>query len=116
MATIGPIKVFSVGMASNTTLTSALNLGGSYRSYALVMPSLTSGTDVRIQVSGTESGTYRRLYHAPTAATAAPTVVNIPSSVTNCAVNLPYLAQYVKIEFTTATTASSHQFSVICNA
>jgi hypothetical protein len=116
MATVGPVTYFSIGMASNTTLTSAIDLAGAWGSYKLVIPTMTSGTDIRIQASETSTGTFRRLYHVPTVASATPTVINIPSSVTNCIVELPKLARNVKIEFTTACTASSHQFSIICNA
>lgn len=115
MATIGPVKVFSKILASNTTALT-FNIGGSYRSYMLKIPSMPSGGgDIRFAVSDDEGLTYKTLYHAPTVAVATPTVVNIPSSICNCVVGLPSLGQHFQVYLTTAATGT-YAFSVICTA
>ena len=113
--TIGPVRPYSVTMNSGLTLTSAVDLGGGYNGYMIGVPTMTSGTDIRVKCSQTEDGTYRPLYITPNAGSATPIVFNIPSSVTNCFVPVENTARYIKIEFTTATTASSHIFEIICN-
>ncbi len=112
MATISPQAVFTKSLASATTAIT-FNLGGCFKYYQVNVPSMASGGDVRFGVSNDEGTTYRTLYHAPTVATAAPTVVNIPSSVSNAIVAVPPLGQYVQIYLTSATTSTSHIFSII---
>ena len=115
MSTIGPVKVFTKSLSSGTTALT-FNIGGAYRSYMIAVPSMPSGGgDIRFAVSSDEGLTYKTLYHAPTVATAAPTVVNIPSSVCNCVVGLPTLGQYFQVYLTTAATGT-YGFSVICTA
>jgi hypothetical protein len=116
MATVGPVSVFTVTMASGSTFSSAIDLSGSWAKTALRVPTMTSGTDVRLQVSDTIDGVFSALYHAPTAATAAPTVVNIPSSVSNCVVPIVIPARYVRVELTTITTSSINVFKVYGSA
>ena len=110
--TISPVKVFTKSLASATTAVT-FNIGGGYSAYQINIPSMASGGDVRFAVSNDEGTTYRTLYHAPTAATAAPTVVNIPSSVSNAIVGVPPLGQHFQVYLTSATTSSSYIFSII---
>jgi len=116
MATVGPVSVFTVTMASGATFSSAIDLSGSWGKTALHVPSMTSGTDVRLQVSDSLTGTFVPLYHAPTVATAAPTVINIASSITNCVVPVVIPARYVRVQLTTITTASINVFKVYGSA
>lgn len=113
--TIGPVKPYSITMNSGTTLTSAVDLGGGFNHYMIGIPTMTSGTDIRLRCSPTEDGTYRPLYLEPVAGTATPVIFNVASSVTNCYVPVKTSARFIKVEFTTATTASSHVFDLICN-
>jgi hypothetical protein len=115
MSTVGPIKAFPVSVATAATSSNAIDLGGSYASLMLGIPTMASGTDHYIKVSDTESGTFRRLYHAPDVDTAVPTVVQIDSSVTNCFVPIKGSAQFVKIELSTAATAASHVYKILCS-
>jgi hypothetical protein len=116
MSTIGPVKQFTVGVASGVTASSALDLGGAYGKYILMIPTLTSGTDVRLQVCGTSDGTFLQLYNPNTITpTQTVSVMNFASTVTNAAVPIEIGAQYVKVEFTTAMTATSAQFRFICS-
>ena len=113
--TIGPVLPYSVTMNSGLTLTSALDLGGGYNGYLLGIPTMTSATDIRLRCSPTLDGTYRPLYLEPVAGTQTPVVFNANSTVTNCYVPIKTSARFIKVEFTTATTASSHVFELICN-
>lgn len=113
---IGVLKPFTINVASNVTASSALDLGGAYNRVMLGIPTMTSGTDVCIQASDSESGTFRRIYHEPKVDSTTPTLVQIASSVTNCFVPLNISAQFVKVEFTTACTASSHNFKFLCSS
>lgn len=115
MSTVSAVKVFTGTIASGSTV-ATFNVGGGYRSYMVRLPSMASGGDVRFNVSYDEGTTYKTLYHAPTVATAAPTVVNIPSSVSNAIVGLPPLGQHFQVGVTTAATATAYEFHVICIA
>jgi hypothetical protein len=112
MSTISPVKVFSKALATATTAIT-FDVGGGFKHYQVKIPSMASGGDVRFAVSDDDGTTFRTLYHAPTAATAAPTVVNIPSSVSNAIIGVPPLGQKFQIYLTSATTAASYIFSVI---
>lgn len=112
MSTISPVKVFTKALATGTTAVT-FNLGGGYKAYQVCVPSMASGGDIRFAGSCDEGTTFRTLYHAPSVATAAPTVVNIPSSVSNSIVNLPPLGQHLQVYLTSATTSSSYIFSII---
>lgn len=112
MSTVAPVKVFTKALATATTAIT-FDVGGGYRYYQVKIPSMASGGDVRFAVSDDSGSTFRTLYHAPTVATAAPTVVNIPSSVSNAIVGVPPLGQNFQIYLTSATTSSSYIFSVI---
>jgi hypothetical protein len=112
MSTISPVKVFSKALATATTAIT-FDVGGGFKYYQVKIPSMASGGDVRFAVSDDDGTTFRTLYHAPTAATAAPTVVNIPSSVSNAIIGVPPLGQKFQIYLTSATTAASYIFSVI---
>ncbi len=106
-----PVQAFSVGIASLVTLSSALDLSKSYRLASIVIPTMTSGTDVYIQGSDTLAGTYRRIYQM--GATSVATAVFVASTVTKCVVGLPIGCQFVKIELSTAMTATSAQFQIL---
>lgn len=115
MSTVAPVKVFTKSIASGSTV-ATFNVGGGYRAYMVHLPSMASGGDVRFNVSCDEGSTFKALYHAPTVATAAPTVVNIPSSVSNAIIGVPPLGQHFQVAVTTAATAVAYEFHVICIA
>lgn len=111
---IGVQSTFSATMASGATTTSEIKLSRSWQNMFLVVPSMTSGTEVRIQVSDASGGTYRQLMHYPVnSSTVAVNIFKVNSSVTNAAVPIPAGYQYMKIE-TTATVDSGNTFKVIC--
>jgi hypothetical protein len=115
MATVSPVKVFVKTMSSGATV-ATFNVGGGYRSYMVRLPSMPSGGDVRFNVSYDEGTTFKTLYHSPTVATAAPTVVNIASSISNAIVGIPPLGQHFQVAVTTAATATAYEFHIICIA
>jgi len=113
--TIGAVKPFSTTVATATTYSTAIDLGGGYKNAMLGIPTMASATDIRMVCANTLTGTYRPVYLEPTAA-ASSVVLNIASTVTNCFVPINISAQFVKVEFTSATTSSSHVFDIICNS
>lgn len=108
----GPVKAFTVTMISGATLlTVPVDLGTSYDAYLIGVPSMPSGTDVYIQGSDAVDGTYRRIYF--NASTSTPSAVQIASSVSNAIVPInAKLPQFVKIELSTAATASTYVFKI----
>jgi len=114
--TIGAVKPFTTTMTSGSTLTNAVDLAGGYNNVMIVIPTMTSGTDIRLKGSEELDGTYRAIYLEPKVGSTTPTLFNIASSVTNCMFPISVSNQYVKVEFTTACTASAHVFKFICNA
>lgn len=106
-----PVQGFAIGVDSGVTLSSALDLTRSFRLASIVVPTMTSGTDLYIQGSDSIGGTYRRIYMISTAS--VPAAASIPSTVTQAVVNMPIGCQFVKIELSTAMTATSAQFKVL---
>lgn len=113
--TIGAIKPFTITLASGITASSALDLGGGYNRVMVGIPTMTSGTDICIQASDSENGTFRRIYMEPKVDSSAPVVFQVASSITNCFVPVNIAAQFLKIEFTTACEDSGHSFKILCS-
>jgi hypothetical protein len=110
---VAPFAAYSGRIASAATSVS-FDVGGSWDSYALVIPAMTSGSAMGIRVSDKADGTYYPLYHAPTIAS-APVAVSIASGITNCAVGLPNtLGQYFQVYLATATADTAYTFKVLC--
>jgi hypothetical protein len=113
------MKTIIVSMASGVTLSDIVQLGEVFREVHLVVPTMTSGTDVYIQ--GSCCGTiFKRIYEKVIVdGTPNPKIVftpeYVPSSVTNCIVDLHHPFTYIKIELTTAMTATAPTFRVICS-
>jgi len=105
---------FVVTMSSGLTLTSEVALPQAYDRVLLGIPTMTSGTDVLIQVAERTSGTYRNLYHEPVVDSTTPTKVQINSSVTQAYVPLNIAgAEHIKVELSTAMTATSVEFDIV---
>jgi len=108
-----PHAIFSVTIASGVTLSSAITIPICGNHWQIEIPTMTSGTDIYIKGSS-DGTTFRRIYHRPTLATSAVTALLIGSAATNCMVDLDILNYpYVKIELSTAMTATSAAFKVI---
>ncbi len=111
---MGVFTVFDATVASFATASSAIDLGQSHGQNYLIVPSMTSNSEVRLQASDTLSGTFRNVYHpAINSSTVAVNMYKIPSSVTNAIVEIPSGLRYLKVE-TTAVVSFSAAFRVIC--
>lgn len=103
-------------MTCGATLTSAVDLGKAYAKISILIPTMTSGTDVYIQGTDVATGTFRRIYHPPTASTSVVGAQFVGSAVTNCIVPFNNVhIRHVKIEHSTAMTASIAAFQIICS-
>jgi hypothetical protein len=112
-----PTKVFSVAtMASDVTLSTYVALPYSFHRAYLEVPTMTSGCNVYVQGCATATGTYRRICNAVTAVTGAtPVPWNVNSSITQTVVELPLIMPFMKVELSTAMTATSGvEFKIIC--
>lgn len=114
--TVGAVKPFAILIASGVTLSSATDLGGSYKDVAIAIPTMPSGTDVFLRGSDEIDGTFRRLYHPSKVDSTTPTLIQIDSSITNCIVPVPFHVRHVKVELTTAMTDSVNTFKLICSS
>lgn len=114
----GPVSVYSFPtfVCGATLHTSCIDLNKAWNKLTLVIPSMTSGTDIYLQASPTSDGTFMRVYHPPSGATSVAGAWFLGSAVTNCIVpiNNTHL-QFLKVEFSTAMTASSAMFKIIAS-
>jgi hypothetical protein len=110
----GPRSVFALNCASNVTLTSALDLGRAWTNVYLEVPTMTSGCNIYVQAAASATGTFHRVYQRANSGTAQVNAVQIPSSVTQAMVDIPGGFQHLKVELSTAMTATSVNFKVHC--
>lgn len=106
--------VYDATIASFATTSSAIDLSASYNKNYLIVPTMTSGSEVRIQAAESMSGTYRNVHMFPVnSSTVAVNMFKIPSSVTNAVVEMPAGLRFVKVEVT-AVVSFSAGFKIIC--
>ncbi|MAH48288.1 hypothetical protein CMI37_20860 [Candidatus Pacearchaeota archaeon] len=111
-----PQSRFKVTIASGVTLSSAIDLGRGWPHTQIEIPTMASGTDIYFQCANTLDGTYRGHHHRLTNSTATPGAMYVDSSVTNCFVHLEFINdRYMKIELSTAMTATSAEFHIVCS-
>lgn len=111
-----PVSAFSTAIDSGVTLSDEIDLGQGWPHVTVEIPSMGSGTDVYFQAANASSGTYRRIHHRLTNSTDNPAAMNVDSSVTNCFIHLEFVnVRYFKIELSTAMTATSAAFNVVCS-
>lgn len=116
----GPVVAFTVSMASAVSLSSLVDLGKAWGSIMLEVPTMTSGSDVKlhlsadtIQTSTSAPSTFRPLYFTPT--TGTPTVFSVASSITQAFIPIPnFRGRYVKVNLTTQTTDTGYVFRFLC--
>lgn len=107
-------RVFTATMSSGGTLTSSADLGSSHHYNYLHIPTMTSNTQIHIQVCDTSTGTFRRVYFASSnLATPTNNPFGISSAATNCVVPIPNGFRFMKIE-TTATVDDGASFKIYC--
>jgi hypothetical protein len=110
----GPYAVFTASVASGATASSAVDLGRSWFANYLVVPSMTSNSQLHLKASETLDGTYRRVKHPPVnSATVAVNEFTILSANTGCIVPMPSGLRYVQVE-TTATVDGGCSFTILC--
>lgn len=109
----GRRSVFTLNCASAATLTAALDLGSAWQNVYLEVPTMTSGCDIYLHASDSATGTFRRVYTKVNSATVA-NPWYVLSSVTQCFVDMPAGFRHIKVELTTAMTATSVNFKVHC--
>ncbi len=115
---IGAFKVFTISMASGaTTSTQAVDTGRIYDHIALVVPTMTSGTDIYVRASA-DGVTYNRAYMLDdpvSGGDATPFTMKIGSAITQAYIGMSVRAQYFKIELSTAMTATPATFKFVCS-
>jgi hypothetical protein len=110
--------VATMAIDSGTTLSSEIDLGKPWNLLSLRVPTMTSGTNIFIQGAGTTGGNFDRIYTAAgdSAGDTTPEAWEVDSA--TCQAIVPFAkppTRYIKIELSTAMTASSAIFEVICS-
>jgi hypothetical protein len=109
----GPIKVFTLTLASAGTSTSALTMPGEFQRVLLEIPTMTSSSDLYIQGS-TDGTTFRRVMQDVAVTTSVQVnTFTIASAATNRFVPLNAVFPYMKVEATTASVTAV-TFKLIC--
>lgn len=109
----GPTLTYSVPFASGATSSSQIKMDRSFNGVYLVVPTMTSNTEMYIQ--GSDDGTtFRRVFHPSiNSSTVSTNKFAIVSGATNCIVPVPNGLKYYIIE-TSATVDSGCTFKLIC--
>jgi hypothetical protein len=103
-------------MACGATLSSYIDLQKAYNKISVVIPTMTSGTDVYFHGAGLATDTFRRINHPPNSVSSTAGAQFISSSITQCVVPLNNVhVQYLKIEHSTAMTAAAASYKIICS-
>lgn len=107
--------VFDATIASFATTSGEVDLSRGFRSVFLVIPTMTSNSQVHIQAADVSGGNYRRVLQHDAASATVSVDFAIPSATTNRIVRLREMEglRYFKVE-TTAVVSFSAAFQVIC--
>lgn len=110
----GAYAAYSKSVASGATSTSAIDLQKAWNNVYLAIQSMTSNSQLHIQASDSETGTFRRVTHPLiNSSTVALNTLTILSSVTSAIVPLPTGLRFMKIE-QTATADSGQAYTILC--
>jgi len=105
-------RAFTTTIASAASQSSAISLNNNYTHVSLGIPSMASGSDIKILVSDKTDGTFMTLCLAPTVTSAA-VAVQIASGLSSSVIPIPGLHHgAMKVQLTTATTDTSYTFTV----
>ncbi len=111
--TFGPIKVFSVGIASAGTSTSMWTFSDGVQAAYIEIPSFASSAEFILQGS-TDGVSFRRVMNGiASTATIQTNTFTIASAATARIVPIPICAPFMKVEMTTGP-ASANTFNIIC--
>lgn len=109
---MSPVKVFSVGIASAGTFSSAFTFPNGTSAAYLEIPSFTTSADFMLQGS-TDGTVFRRVMQAlPVTATVQANTFTIASSATQRMFPIPIAAPFMRVEMTTAPV-SANTFNII---
>jgi len=112
-----PASAFEVNIESGATLSTAIDLGQGWNHISVEIPTMASGADIYFQAANQNDGggVFRRFHHRITNSNDTPVPMSIDSSITNCFVPLEFVRyRYLKIELSTAMTATSATFHFVC--
>lgn len=111
----GPVQVFAASVASGTTFSSMIDLQKAYNKVSLLIPTMSSGTDVYLRGAPTLTGTSRRIYHAPNTVSSVVGAQFVGSAVTQCIVPFNNVhVQFIQVELTTTVTGVMG-FQLLCS-
>jgi hypothetical protein len=111
----GLVNYHTATMASAGTLSSEVKLLRNFEKVYLVVPSMTSNSQIHIQGSEVAGGTFRRICHPAinSSTVSTPNDFSIASAATNRIIPIPNGFAYIKVE-TTATVDDGCSFKIIC--
>lgn len=115
----GPRSLFPTTLASNVTLSSAIDLSRAWKYAHLEVPTMASG-DLYIQGAATLAGTYRRvaIFQVTTASAASFPDFKIASTTTQRFVPLPQGLtglQFIKVENSSGCTDVVTTYNIVCS-
>lgn len=111
---MGYNAVFPATVTTGSTVSSEINVGEGWQAMYLVVPSLTSNSQVHIQGADVTGGTFRRIVQKDAASALATVDFAIGSATTNRIIPIPVTGlRFLKVE-TTAIMSSAALFQIIC--
>lgn len=112
----GLYSVFPITMTSGNTLTSNVDLSRAWATVHLYIPTMTSATDIYLKAAYSAAANYVRIHEmAANTASVQSNSFTIGSAVSQKMIEVPHGFQFMKVEFSTATTATSQQFVFVCS-
>lgn len=111
---LGPIRPYTVTIASGATLSAEIDLGKAWSK--VYLDPTGAASEVRLQAAAVASaagGTYRQIYYQNVASTSAG-ILKVGSAVSGGLVEVALGAQFVKVE-TTAAVANGATLKLICS-
>lgn len=105
-------RAYSATVASGLTFSSAIDLGEAPQWLTLMVPTMASGADIRVFYSDVIDGTYLR-GGVMNNTTGNALLYNIPSGITQAALNIPVYGRFIQVQLSTATTDTAYIFKVI---
>lgn len=110
----GRYQVFSVVIASGATLSSEVDLGGSFA--RVYIDPTGAASEVRFQAAASTGGTYRQVYlpQSPGTSTVQTNAWKVASAISGGMIEGPAGLRFMKVE-TTASVANGATLKLICS-
>ena len=112
MSIIGQYTEHSFTIASGTTFSSAIDLGGGFVECNMIIGTHTSASDHKVYGSDTSDGTFYPLYIKANAGTTSPPILQVDSAVTSAIVPFETVMRYIKIERVDVPTATVGYYTI----